>query len=588
MGKKCVFTVVVVMGLFAVSAWSATGYNAQLFWPSIFGGNFIAIEDSNVLCKMGVGGALYLNYANGPVEVRINDEPKYDIVNQLLSADIIGAFSPLSFLGIGIDVPVHLWAEKRTIEDLKDRSLDDIRTQEGVSDLKSEIELGDIRAELKIQALRQSKHWLGLALAPYVTFPTGDPNSFLGEGRVTAGGTLILEHDFDFLNLALNGGYQFRGAEDIATIKVGNSVKFGAGVSKEFNNGLSFSVEYWASIVETEDEDRFQGNPMEVIGTIRYKFGENKPRVVGGGGAGLTSGVGCPAWRALLGVDYAYCKPAPTEGRLVIEAVDQNDKPLEVSLKIKGPESLETRTNSKGKWDSKVKPGEYEVTGTKEGCYLSDTRLGKVELGKTTTVKLTLKSVPTTLTVIVTDKKGNKIASSIAFDVDTPKEKRVENPTGEFSQEWAPGAYKMVVSAKGYEDKFVDVNVKECKDNVFNVQLRKKIEKIGNIYFDYDSDVIRKESYPVLDNVVEQIKQLGKYKKVIIEGHCSSEGTDEYNMDLSRRRALAVKKYLVSKGLDPAKLEIAPYGESRPIASNETEEGRAKNRRVEFIIEEEE
>lgn len=574
------FMVAIVMALFVASAWSTPGYNAQLFWPSIFGGNFIAIEDSSTLCSMGFGGALYLNYADGPVEVRVDDDPKYGIINQLYSADLIAAFGPLSFLSVGVDVPIHLWSRQRTFDDLEEGS--------GMSSLKSETKLGDIRAEVKLRVLQQAKHWLGLALAPYVTFPTGDPDGFLGEGRVTGGGTLVLEHDFDFLNFALNGGYQFRGAEDIATIEVGNAVKFGAGVSRAFDNGLSFSVEYWGSIVETEDSDRFQGNPMEIIGTLRYKFGANKPRVAVGGGAGLTSGVGCPAARVLAGVDYYYCKPEPTDGKLVVKVVDQNDKALEASLKITGPESLETATSSRGDWDSKMKPGQYEVTGSKGGYY-PDTKTGTVVVAETTTVKLTLKKIPTTLTVIVTDKiTGKKVASSLAFDVDTKKEKRLDNPTGEISQDWEAGAYKMVASAKGYEDKFVDVNVIAEKDNVVHVQLRRKIERIGNIYFDYDSDVIRKESYPVLDNVVEQIKSLGAYKKIIIEGHCSSEGTDEYNMNLSGRRATSVKKYLVSKGLDPAKLDIAAYGESRPIATNETEEGRSQNRRVEFIIEEEE
>jgi len=581
-----VLAAILVMALFATSAWSDTGYNAQLFLPSIFGGNFIAIEDSHTLCPMGFGGALYFNYADGPVEVRIDDDPEYGIVNQLLSADIIAAFGPLSFLSVGLDVPVHLWANKRTVKDLKNRSMEDIRDEEGVSNLKSELNLGDIRAEVKLRILQQEKHWLGMALAPYVTFPTGDPESFLGEGRATFGGVAILEHDFDFLNFALNGGYLFRGAEDIATIKVGNAVKFGAGVSRAFDNGLSFSVEYWGSMVETEDNDRFQGNPMEVTATLRYQFGANKPRVVGGGGPGLTSGVGCPAYRVLAGVDYQYCRPEPTEGKLKVKVVDQNDKPLEATLGITGPEQVDTSTGRSGRWESKMAPGDYKVAGSKKG-YEPASAKTSVYVGKTSEVILKLAKIPTILTVVVTDKHtGRKLASKLVFDVGTKKEKRLNNPTGEYSSDWEAGTYKLIASAKGYEDGFADVAVKEGKTNVVHVKLRKKIEKIDKIYFDFDSDVIRAKSYPVLDNVADQIKGLGEFKKIIIEGHCSSEGTDEYNMDLSRRRALSVKKYLVSKGIDPAKLEIAPYGESRPIATNETEEGRAQNRRVEFIIEE--
>ena len=70
-----------------------------------------------------------------------------------------------------------------------------------------------------------------------------------------------------------------------------------------------------------------------------------------------------------------------------------------------------------------------------------------------------------------------------------------------------------------------------------------------------------------------------------IEGHCSYEGTDEYNLDLSMRRANSVKKYLVAHGINPDKLRIEGFGKRRPLASNDTEEGRVINRRVEFVIE---
>ena len=130
--------------------------------------------------------------------------------------------------------------------------------------------------------------------------------------------------------------------------------------------------------------------------------------------------------------------------------------------------------------------------------------------------------------------------------------------------------------------------MKKYKKKNIKIPLRKKIEKIDKIYFDYDSDVIRTQSYPVLDDVAAQIGRIANLKLIVIEGHSSGEGTEEHNMDLSERRAQSVLKYLVSKGVDKSKLQIEAYGESRPIADNDTEEGRAKNRRVEFIIEENE
>ncbi|MDP8255259.1 MAG: OmpA family protein [Candidatus Alcyoniella australis] len=562
--------------LAAPLAQAEDGYNAQLFWPSIFGGNFIAIEDSHTLCPMGFGGGLYFNYANGPVEIRIDDEPEAGVLNQLLTADLLAAFGPVSFISVGLDVPVHLLARGRTFEDMAQGA--------EMSELGTETSLGDIRAEIKFRILQQHQHWLGLALAPYATFPTGDAERFLGEGRIVGGATLAIEHDFKVLNVGANAGYMYRGDSDLYDVNVGDAWKGGLGVSRAFDNGLSFSVEAWGSWVDSGSVDRFQANPIEVIGTLRYTFGAG-PRVIGGAGAGLTSGVGCPAYRLAAGVDYYHCRRAPTEGKLKVLVVDENDEPLQANLEIRGPLELDTSTNGRGHYTAKVEPGMYDVTGSKEG-YSTATKQGQVRIGETTEVKLVLHRLPTTLTLIVRDKAtGEPLDGKVVFDLDTEQEQTVSVPGGEKKMEWQPGSYKLIASAKGYEDKFDDVTVVKDQDNVKVLELRRKIEKLDRIYFDFDSDVIRTKSYPVLDDVVRQINELEAFDFIVIQGHCSSEGTDQYNMDLSRRRAQSVKNYLVKKGIDPAKLKIEPYGESRPIATNANEQGRAQNRRVEFIIE---
>jgi outer membrane protein OmpA-like peptidoglycan-associated protein len=70
----------------------------------------------------------------------------------------------------------------------------------------------------------------------------------------------------------------------------------------------------------------------------------------------------------------------------------------------------------------------------------------------------------------------------------------------------------------------------------------------------------------------------------MIEGNTDSVGSDQYNQRLSERRAASVKTYLVNKGVNAGILDTVGYGESRPVATNDTAEGRAKNRRVEFKV----
>lgn len=102
-----------------------------------------------------------------------------------------------------------------------------------------------------------------------------------------------------------------------------------------------------------------------------------------------------------------------------------------------------------------------------------------------------------------------------------------------------------------------------------------------NIQFEFNSSVLKTDSYATLDRMVSALNAK-KSAKLGLSGHASIEGTPEYNMQLSIDRANAVKTYLVNAGVDSKKITVKGYGETRPIASNDTEEGRMINRRVEF------
>ncbi len=102
------------------------------------------------------------------------------------------------------------------------------------------------------------------------------------------------------------------------------------------------------------------------------------------------------------------------------------------------------------------------------------------------------------------------------------------------------------------------------------------------IHFAYNKAVIKRESYPILDAVLEVLNS-NESIKLEIQGHTDSRGSDAYNKSLSERRAAAVRKYLVSHGTSPSRLESKGYGEERPIVDNDTADNRALNRRVQFM-----
>ena len=111
-----------------------------------------------------------------------------------------------------------------------------------------------------------------------------------------------------------------------------------------------------------------------------------------------------------------------------------------------------------------------------------------------------------------------------------------------------------------------------------------KIEIHEKIQFEKAKSRILEESHSLLNEIAEVIQKNPHIKKISIEGHASSEGNDYFNMKLSDDRAKAVRQYLVDKGIEEDKLVAKGFGETKPIADNDTEEGREKNRRVEFNI----
>jgi OOP family OmpA-OmpF porin len=114
---------------------------------------------------------------------------------------------------------------------------------------------------------------------------------------------------------------------------------------------------------------------------------------------------------------------------------------------------------------------------------------------------------------------------------------------------------------------------------LFN-ETRKKV-RLEGVNFELESDRLTSESHHILDRVANALHDRPDLK-VEVAGHTDNTGTPDYNKDLSQRRAEAVRNYLISKGIDGSRLTARGYGETEPEVSNDTEAGRAQNRRVEL------
>jgi outer membrane protein OmpA-like peptidoglycan-associated protein len=124
-----------------------------------------------------------------------------------------------------------------------------------------------------------------------------------------------------------------------------------------------------------------------------------------------------------------------------------------------------------------------------------------------------------------------------------------------------------------------------CRGKQLVIIRKEKLEILETVYFTPGKASIEARSFPLLDNVRAVMDAHKEIARVIIEGHTDSKGSAVKNKALSQKRAEAVREYLIVRGIDPGRLEAVGYGPERPVADNETEAGRAANRRVEFTIE---
>jgi outer membrane protein OmpA-like peptidoglycan-associated protein len=159
------------------------------------------------------------------------------------------------------------------------------------------------------------------------------------------------------------------------------------------------------------------------------------------------------------------------------------------------------------------------------------------------------------------DQKSYYLSNVRGKDFDPRKDEVLEIEVGQRKQDFETAVDKALSAAKPEE----------------------KIIRLDYVYFKAQSQDLDLKSKYELDNLVAV---LNKYPKMTIEiaGHTDSEGEDAYNMSLSQNRAKSVYDYLISNKIAPLRLKPKGYGETRPVDSNDTPEGRQKNRRTEFQI----
>jgi outer membrane protein OmpA-like peptidoglycan-associated protein len=294
----------------------------------------------------------------------------------------------------------------------------------------------------------------------------------------------------------------------------------------------------------------------------------------------------------------------PRNVKITLAGTTYNDKTkqpvvslVDVTVKDQKPINLKTTTN--GGFETRIPEVDgYVVKAQAAGFLPFEKTFVMPKVNRDTTLRVDIFLVPLEKQLMlsgdVLDKKTNQKVKNARVQI-TYKEERSIN----FSPAAAGGSYEQAISstgwylftasAEGYITSNDSVQVLNDKvipvvKNIFLTPIEVGLTvRLKNIYFDFDKTTLKSESFVELNKVVDFLKK-NRNVSIEISGHTDSKGSDTYNLNLSQGRSQAVVDYLISQGIDFSRLQAKGYGESKPIDTNDTDEGRANNRRVEFTV----
>lgn len=268
-----------------------------------------------------------------------------------------------------------------------------------------------------------------------------------------------------------------------------------------------------------------------------------------------------------------------------------------VVVKPKDAEVVNIDVKSNGAYDTTIpETSQVGIAAATEGYLPKDQTFSIPPLVNDTTLTIDIYLTPIPKKLILTgtvfDSKTNQpITARINAVLKEGNSKfTAEANQGKYEKEIKGlGWYVLTASAEGYLNSTDSILVEseEITPVVKDLYLN-KIEvgvtvRLKNIYFDFDKTTLKSESFVELDKVVDFLKRNSSVE-IEIAGHTDSKGSDDYNLNLSQGRSQSVVDYLISQGIESYRLSAHGYGESKPIDTNDTDEGRANNRRVEFTV----
>lgn len=464
----------------------------------------------------------------------------------------------------------------------------------------------DLRLSPKFVLVNLDDGPVGLALIPQISIPLGADRSFMGEHSVTALPLAVFELADGPVNsreyrvrFALNAGFHVRDPARFRDLLLRNEVVYRAAIAVHPTAPVEFGVD----VAGAAGGSRSAQIPLEVLPWLKLIPLETVT-ITAGGGIGVLPGVGTPDFRVFGGATLSPSfdpsnRDSDRDG--IYNDVDQCRYDPEDFDKFEDEDGCPEADNDKdGMLDGDdACPNlaeDFDNFQDDDGCPEADNDLDKILDGdddcpdepETYNEFADTDGCPDEKPVGDTDGDGYKDdVDRCPYDPEDFDQFEDEDgcPELDNDRDTIPDT---VDRCRNVPENFNGVEDEDgCPDSDTPSRVvveRERIRILDRIEFDYNRATIRPESFGLMDEIATVMLDHPELKFIRVEGHTDSDGNDGYNLKLSQARAESVVNYLVAAGLDRSRLDPVGFGETRPIEANDSDAHKQVNRRVEFLI----
>lgn len=480
------------------------------------------------------------SYGRSPLSVEsVGGDALGDLVGSVGTLHLLGAYGVMDWLDVGVGISAHRMAAGSQFEQMPP-------ALQSASLSSSKVAFGDLRIVPRASLYRHdgaSGFDLGALLAAWL--PTGGNSVYAGESfRVMPG--LALDYTARNWLLAFNVGYMVRSAANLLGSTVDDQLQLGLGGSFDLNQRFSVLAEVAAHLNVLSDNFSSADVASEALFGMRYHsragFGAQLAA-----GPGISSGFDSPSYRLVASIGY--------EGTAFKPPVEVEETTPELDADHDGIVDAADRCPNE--------PEDNDQFEDDDGCPDPDND------------RDTIADSADRCPLLAEDKDGFEDQDGCP-DADNDQDGVADasdacpNEPGVGQVNGCPAAPQPAA---------------QVEPPAAVVVADEKIELRKTILFGNNNAQIQPESQSLMDEIAKVLNQHPEIERVSVEGHTDNRGAAAHNQKLSEARAKSVLEGLKARGIEASRLTAKGFGSSVPIAANETDEGRAQNRRVELRIE---